>query len=315
MTARILMFGAVAGLVLAAVGAARPTALPAGNLVQNPGAEIGPGVALNRTTVPVKGWETEVTPEVTHPDSSGFTQARYGTHAYFPTRDVAAAIGGGKNFFFAGPIEGQHVAHQSFATQTIAVAGAGPDIDKGGVRACLSGYLGGPRSWPQYAIRVDLEFLDEDGSTIGKLRIGPVTAAHRGSETTLLRRAAERAVPRGTRQVRVVIAAQSTVGGPVYGYADNIAVGLTRGACQPVLTVRCARGALIATVTPSSVSRTTRVRFAVKGGKRTKQSTDARAPFTGRFTMNGLTGRPVVTATVLQAGSGPIVLTKRSRRC
>lgn len=73
--------------------------------------------------------------------------------------------------------------------------------------------------------------------------------------------------------------------------------------------------ALVAEVAPSTVARTQRVRFAVKGGSRTKQAADGKAPFSGRFTMDGLSGGLTVTATVSQAGSGPIVLTKKSRRC
>jgi hypothetical protein len=112
-----------------------------------------------------------------------------------------------------------------------------------------------------------------------------------------------------------VLEGRSAVGGGTYGYVDNIVVGLTRDACEPVLAVQCTKGALVASVTPSGVLRTQRVRFAVKGGKRTKQAQDARAPYSARFTMAGLTGRLQVTATVTAAGSGPIVLTKRSRRC
>jgi len=305
----------VASVLLATPATAEQTAVPVGNLVQNPGGEIGQAVSTNTGTVPMRGWETEVTPEPPQANapSSGFTQARYGTHTYFPKPDVAKAIAGGRNFFFAGP--GQHVAHTSTATQTIAVGGAGPDIDAGGVNACLSAYLGGSRNWTQYTIRIELEFLGEEGNRLGQFRIGPVTAAQRGFETTLVRRSGFRGVPRGTRQLRVLMVGTSTVRGPAYGYVDNVAVGLTNGSCDPLLAVRCAGGALLATVTPSTVARTQRVSFRVRGAKGSKQAQDARAPYTARFTMAGLTGRLTVTATVTAANSGPLVVTKRSRRC
>jgi hypothetical protein len=325
MTRGAIVLRLASGLVLAGVAVllgatdvgAGSSALSAGNLLQNPGGEIGPAVTRNDTLLPVQGWEIGVMPEVTTtgaPDS-GFTQARYGSHNYFPTSAVSAAIGGGKSFLFAGPYQGQHVAHTSAATQTIDVAGAAADIDTGGVRACLSGYLGGSRNWNQYTISATLELLSADGGRLGQLRIGPVTSIHRKNQTTLLRRAASRPVPRDTRQLRLVLTGTSTTGGPTYGYADNLVVGLTKGACEPVLAVRCAGGALVASVTPSSVLRTQRVRFVVKGGERTKQAQDRRAPYTARFTMAGLTGRLTVTATVTAAGSGPLVITKVSRRC
>ena len=307
----------VASVLLATSATAEQTAIPAGNLVQNPGGEIGQAVSVNIGTVPMRGWETEVMPEPPQANapSSGFTQARYGTHDYFPKPDVARTIGGGKNFFFAGPYGGQHVAHTSTATQTIAVGGAGPDIDAGGVKACLSAYLGGSRNWTQYTIRIELEFLGEEGNRLGQLRVGPVTAAQRGFETTLVRRSGFRVVPRGTRQLRVVMVGTSTVGGPTYGYVDNVTVGLTKGSCDPLLAVRCAGGALVATVNPSTFMRTQRVTFRVRGAKGSKQVVRARAPYSARIPMAGLTGRLTITATVAVANSGPLVVTARSRRC
>jgi hypothetical protein len=216
---------------------------------------------------------------------------------------------------YAGPYRGKHIAHSSRASQTLAVAGAASEIDAGGVKACLSAYLGGQRNWTQHKIWAELEFISAEGARLGQFRIGPVTASQREKVTTLLRRQASRPVPRGTRQLRVVLAADSTVGGATYGYADNVSVGLTRGACEPVLAVRCVGGALVATVTPSTVARTQRVTFRVRGAKGSKQVVRARAPYSARFTMAGLTGRLTVTATVTAANSGPLVVTKKSRRC
>ena len=320
MSLRVLVSAASAALasvLLTTSATAEQTAVPAGNLVQNPGGDIGQATSDINVAVPLRGWEIEVRPEVTvaNAPASGFTAAGYGTHDYFPTAEVAKRIGGGKQFLYAGPYRGQHVAHSSRASQTLPVAGAATEIDAGGVNACLSAYLGGQRNWTQYKIWAELEFLSAEGARLGQFRIGPVTASQRKNLTTLLRRQASRPVPRGTRQLRVVLAADSTVGGATYGYADNVAVGLTRGACEPVLAVRCVRGALVATVNPSTVMRTQRVRFMVRGGRGSKQAQDGRAPYTARFTMAGLTGRLQVTATVTAAGSGPLVLTKRSRRC
>lgn len=304
----MVLAASVAALVVA--GTAALAALPQGNLVQNGGGEGGPGQTSTSNIGAPKfipaGWEWSTVPE----KEAGFVAARYGAHPYFPSKAVAAQIGGGSNFLWAG-----YPVQRSTATQTIDVSAQAAEIDAGGVNACLSGYLGSLKRNPDSSIQLALELLSEDGAALGRLSVPAVRGATL-AETTLLRRAAQRVVPRGTRQLRVVLLGQRPVsGGAVYGYADNVAVGLTTGSCEPVLAVRCAGGALIADVKPASVGKTQRVRFSVKGGARARQAVDARAPYSGRFTMDGMTGTLTVTATVQQAGSGPITLTKKSRRC
>ncbi len=182
------------------------------------------------------------------------------------------------------------------------------------MRACLSAYLGGFRTDGGRA-RVTVEFLDEGEARLGQVQAGPVTQGHRKGVTAMLRRAAQSAVPRNTRQLRVTITAESGRSSNNRGYADNVSVALTRGLCEPVLAVRCAGGALVATVTPSGIARTQRVGFAVRGASGIKLAIASQAPFRARIPMTGLTGSLTVTANVTQAGSGPIVLTKKSRRC
>ncbi len=310
MTFRSIAGAVIAGLVVVGSVVAASVALPAGNLVQNGGGEAGPGQTstsnLNAPKFIPPGWEWVAVPE----KDAGFVAAQYGAHPYFPSKAVSAQIAGGKNFLWAG-----YPLQRSTATQTIDVSSSGADIDAGGVKACLSGYLGSLKKNPDSSIQLALELLSAEGASLGRLALAPVRGASL-AETTLLRRSGERVVPANTRQLRVVLTGQRPVsGGAIYGYADNISVALTKGACDPVLAVKCVSKALVAEVTPSTVARTQRVRFAVKGGARTKQAADARAPYSGRFTMDGLTGGLTVTATVSQAGSGPIVLTKRSRRC
>jgi hypothetical protein len=184
---------------------------------------------------------------------------------------------------------------------------------------CLSAYLGGGlegAAGTNASARVDLEFLGEGDAARGRLAIGPVTKGHRKGAATLLRRASERQVPAGTRMLRVVLALAADYPSNS-AMADNISVALVKkgGSCDPVLSVKCAKKALVATVTPSAVAAPKLVRFAVKGGTRTKQAVSKRAPYTVRFTMDGLTGRLAVTAAVTQAGFGNIVLGKTSKRC
>jgi hypothetical protein len=303
-----LALALVAGLV--ALSAVAYAALPQGNLVQNSGGEGGPGQTSTGNPDAVKfippGWEWSTVPE----KEAGFVAARYGGHPYYPSKAVSAQIGGGKNFLWAG-----YPLQRSVASQTIDVSSAAAEIDAGGVKACLSGYLGSLKRNPDSSIQLALELLSEDGAKLGQVAVPAVRGATL-AETTLLRRAAQRVVPRNTRQLRVVLTAQRPVsGGAIYGYADNVSVGLTSGSCEPVLTVRCVSKALVAEVTPSSIARTQRVRFAVKGGSRTKQASDASPPYAGRFDMKGFTGSLSVTALVQQAGSGPVTLTTKARRC
>lgn len=313
MNARRIGVAAVAAALVAAgsLGAAR-TAIPAGNLVKNPGAEAGPGHTNTATPSPATvppGWDWETVPP-RRGTEVGFVAAQYGSHPYFPSKAVSTAIGGGKNLFWAG-----YPPQRSSAFQTIDVAGAAAEIDAGGVKACLSGYLGSLKRNPDSSVSMALEFLSADGARLGQLGVPGV----RGSmlaETTMLRRAAQGAVPLNTRQLRIVLTGQRPVsGGAIYGFADNVSVQLTKGACEPVLAARCTGGALTATVTPSDIARTQRVRFQVRGTSGQKTVNDARAPFSARVPMSGLSGRLTVTATVTQAGSGPVTLTGKSRRC
>jgi hypothetical protein len=293
-------------MFLVAVGTvgARTTALPSGNIVANASGESPFGGDFTTRNIEPNGWTAGEAN-----DGKGVQVVRYGKDSRLLPPTLAAAIGGGKSFFAGG-----YPSRIAVADQTVAVAAAGPDIDAGGVKACLSGYLGGGRKTDSTA-RVDLTFLGEDGSSLGQLRIGPVTRGQRQDEGTLLRRASERPVPAGTRQLRVSITMQSGGGPSNYGFADNISVALTKGACDPVLNVKCVAKALVATVEPSTVAKTQRVRFTVKGGKRAKQAQDARAPYSTRITMDGLVGRLTVTAAVQQTGSGTVLLTKHAKHC
>jgi hypothetical protein len=301
-TIGLLVAGSVV-LAVAGPGAAEPQAIPSGNLVKNPGAEANAGGDHYVRNVAPNGWamgEGEVRP---------IQIVRYAEHPHLPNRAVSAAIGGGRNFFGGG-----YPSTVSSAFQMIDVVGAAPEIDGGGLRACVSAYLGGTRAYEARA-RVTVEFLDEGEARLGQLQVGPVTQGHRKNTTTLLRRAAQSALPRATRQLRVTITSESGGRTSNYSSVDNVSVSLTRGACEPMLAVRCMGGVLVATVTPSDIARTQRVRFQVTGAKGRKHVSDARAPYSARIPMTGLTGRLTVTATVTQAGSGNVVLTTRSRRC
>ena len=63
-----------------------------------------------------------------------------------------------------------------------------------------------------------------------------MTKGHRKGAATLLRRASERAVPAGTRKLRVVLTLSADYPSN-NAMADNISVALVKGGkCDPVLT-------------------------------------------------------------------------------
>lgn len=309
MKLRLIALAGAGAVLLAATATAAltvRTALPAGNLVKNPGGEVPFGGDFWTRNIEPAVWV-----QVTDDDErgKGVQVVLYGKDPRLLDKSLSAAIGGGRNFFSGG-----YPSRIATAYQMLDVSGAAPEIDAGGVKSCLSAYLGGSKNNPTTA-RVDLQFLGEDGSVLGSLRIGPVTRGQRLDAGTLLRRASEKGVPANTRQLKVSFTAESGGGPSNVGYADNISVALVKGgSCDPVLVVKCVKKALVATVNPSGVAPTQRVRFAVKGGK-TKQAVDGRAPHTAKFTMAGLTGRLTVTAAVTQKGGGTLTLTKKSRRC
>jgi hypothetical protein len=300
-------------LLGAATVAAEPTALPSGNLVKNPGGEVPVG-SVNASDPPVSPvvWQQEE--GLTDPKGQPGRPVqviRYGPHQFVLTPAVSKAIGGGRSFFSGG-----YPGEISSAFQTIDVTRAAADIDAGGVKACFSAYLGGGlegAAAQNPTARASLQFLGEDGSVLGQLGLGPVTRGHRQNAAKLLWRASERAAPARTRMLKVSLTFTGFFASGAF--ADNVAVALTKGRCIPKLAVRCSQGALVATVTPSDGVRTQRVRFQVKGTKGQKLVNDARMPYVARVPMRGLTGRLTVSATLTQAGSGNVVLTKKSRAC
>jgi hypothetical protein len=306
---------ALAGASIATAALTAGSAIPAGNLVKNPGAESPVG-SVNASDPPVfpAVWESEE--GLTDPKGQPgrpVQSLRYGPHQFVLKPALSKAIGGGRSFFSGG-----YPGELSRASQMIDVSRAAAEIDAGGVKACLSAYLGGGlegAAAQNPTARADLQFLGEDAAARGQFGIGPVTRGHRRGAATLLRRASERAVPAGTRMLKVSLTFTGFFASGAF--ADNVSVALTakKGNCDPVLVVKCVRKALVATVNPSSVTATQRVRFAVKGAKGSKTAVDGRAPHSARFTMAGLTGRLAVSAAVCQEGGGTINLVKRSRRC
>ena len=182
--------------------------VPAGNLLANPGAEAGPGAPDASTVIAPPSWTT----------TGEFTAVQY-TAPGSPPPAVNAQIGGGANYFAGGNVE------TSTGEQLVNVSTAQPEIDGGRVSAALSAFIGG-FSFQEDNTRITASFLAGNGATLGTLEIGPVTAADRGNQTTLLPRNTSGAVPACTRSIKVVITATRLEGTYNDGYADNVSLSL-----------------------------------------------------------------------------------------
>jgi hypothetical protein len=208
------------GILVAAAGAGQ-TALPAGNIVKNPGGEFPVGGAFWTNGIKPYVWEVSAVPA----NQKGVQSVRYNNKdSRLLGTDVSKKIKGGRTY-----LQGGYPSKVSTAFQTINLSKAAPQISAGGVKACLSAYLGAAKNSPSTA-RVDLTYLNDAGKAVGKLRVGPVTRGSRLDAGTLLYRAKEGKVPTKTRQIMVTFTATS---GPStnLGAADNISVILTKSAC------------------------------------------------------------------------------------
>jgi hypothetical protein len=202
--------------------AALPAAaiVPSGNLIADPGAETGPTTNGSQTVPPPNPpWFSGL---------PGASQVQYGASGGFPGTDVSGAIGGGSAFFAGGPSQTGDASVHSIQ-QTVDLSGAAAEIDRGQVRADLTGFLGGFTTDGDNA-QVNADFTDTGGdNTFLSLQIGPVTATDRGNATTLISRAASGVLPAGVRQVTITVTFTRTSAAGTYndGYADNLSLTLT----------------------------------------------------------------------------------------
>lgn len=216
---RRLLAAAVTVAALITPAAAQAT-VPIGNLVQNPGADEATG-EMDSNGAAIPQWAT----------TGRMSALQYGAPA-FPTTMTGSSIGGGANFFSGGIDDAT-----SIASQLIDFPEAAAEIDAGRVSVDLRAYLGGSGMDGDNAT-VTVKFEDEHSDFIfGTLEIGPVTAAQRGGQTTLLPRSAAAQLPAMTRRIRVTITATRTDGQHNNGYADNVSVVLELEAKGDTATV------------------------------------------------------------------------------
>ena len=202
--------------------------IPNGNLIQNPGAEEGP----HATT-----WGNEAPPPQWTVNESQISQVAYGT-GQFPTVAQASAANAGSAFFVGRFDPDRRVlrgdtggGHMSQAIDLEAIE----EIDTGNVAARLEGLLGGVANHAGVA-EVHADFFDDDSDTPTlELQIGPVTAADRDNQTTMLRREDSGVIPPVTDTVFINVIFTPNGNDPT-GFADNLSLTLADAAAPVVRT-------------------------------------------------------------------------------
>ncbi len=158
---------------------------------------------------------------------------RYGapSHAFTPTWRSAPRYGtGGGRLLWGG--NSSATGGITTARQTADVSASAGAIDAGRATANLSAYLGGTRAYPD-TMRVQAEFLDAGGADLAVMGLGPVTPADRNNLTTLLYRAGTRALPPGTRAIRVLLISEDADKAYSSAMADNVKLTLTTTPATP----------------------------------------------------------------------------------
>jgi len=189
----------------------------AGNKLVNGGFEGALPTANLDGAEPIRGWQR----------TGAMTFVRYGfpSHAWFPARLSAPRyLTGGNSLLWGGkstPTGGVTTAFQGVDVSSSATA-----IDAGRVTANLSAYLGGALEALD-RMTVTARFINATGGSLGTFSLGPVTAAQRNNLTTLLRRVARRAVPAGTRRIRVTLRSDDADKTYSSATADNVKLTLT----------------------------------------------------------------------------------------
>lgn len=182
------------------------------NLIINPGAEIGTGVADQYSIAPPPQWQA----------TGNFTEIIYGASSGFPLATSPGPSKRGKNFFAGGPNNAL-----SKATQLINVSTLASSIDGGGVIFALSGFFGGFLSQNDNAV-MNANFLDASRRSLRQVSVGSVIASDRASQTGLLRRELKGSVPKKTRFVSITLTMTRTEGTYNDGYADNLSLVFTK---------------------------------------------------------------------------------------
>jgi hypothetical protein len=174
-----------ATLVSAAAAGTAACGICGKNLIKNPGADAGLGIASVGGSGAVPGWTIEA--------------GQFGAASYaFPNGWFSARSKGpkakGKNYFFGGTTEAAIRAPATIGTQVVRLPAAAV-----GKKATLSGWLG---NYGKNFAQVRAVFADASGTSLGAVRIGPDTTI---SGTDMQARSRSIKVPAGAKQVTIVV--------------------------------------------------------------------------------------------------------------
>jgi hypothetical protein len=178
------------------------------NLIENPGAEAGPGAGSNNS-VPVPDWKA----------TGAFTAVQYAWSGGDYSAKTPGPPSPGKNYFSGG-----WESATSTGSQTIAVAAGA--LSGGKVTFTLSAWLGGYSVWSDNAT-LSAQFQTATGADLATAQIGPVTPTDRNDNTELKHVSTSGTVPAGTRQVLIRLVFHASSSGYNGGAADNLSLVLS----------------------------------------------------------------------------------------
>jgi hypothetical protein len=223
---------ALAGLALVSPASAS-AAIPVGNLLKNPGAELGSASST--------GNDIFEPPEWIHENFDRATQVRYGA-PNFPTAAQGAALRGGRSFFAGtsrGPTDPRDLCVGCGSDRYKQTAIFPYDdtlkavVDAGKVQYTISGCLGGNGSQGDYVFFNMVSYGETGQPTSAEETLRGPSAAERGNATALLPRARTLLVPAGTRSIFVRMGFEGGDRQHIDGYADNLALRLTPAGSTP----------------------------------------------------------------------------------
>jgi hypothetical protein len=200
----------IAVCALAVLGALGGAPALAANVVQNGGAEDGPGGTTNDGVLAIPGWTL----------AGKMSPLAYGCSGCATTAE-AARIGGGLNYFSGGGYVSESTATQEIVLDAVTVAAVDAQTREAVLSAQLGSYSDGDTP------RITASFLGAGGALLGSVRVelvNPREPAH-PTNTFVPREAAAR-VPPGTRTILVEIRSSRTNGDSNDGYADNVSLDL-----------------------------------------------------------------------------------------
>jgi|GEM_PF-5401362 len=179
------------------------------NLIKNPGFEEGKAIQFTTDEiVPIPNWTREL----------GKPQVAEYEVGEFSIPDEDRPRNAGKNYF-AGAIE----KGINTLTQSIPLDEAHVNAVKNGANFDFTAHLGGFEDHNDL-ITITIEWLDQHQSSLGVVKVKPVTPTERNNITRFIARSTKGTVPKATTQVRIKLSTTLNEGEWQDCYADNLSL-------------------------------------------------------------------------------------------